>query len=141
MNYYKIINDNLIVGVVDNYAMRKYQSKHNVILICGADDAQYAQYKDTLYHDNWMLPVSDNVPYAIAQIISINKDEYDELLEQLAIEDEIIVPNPEPEEEPSQEEELIPTDETNPKTVAQQLQEQINELSSQLALATRYAKL
>ena len=62
-------------------------------------------------------------------------------MEQLAIEDEIIVPNPEPEEEPSQEEELIPTDETNPKTVAQQLQEQINELSSQLALATRYAKL
>ena len=141
MNYYKIINDNLIVGVVDNDAMRKYQRKHNVTLICGADEAQYAQYKDTLYHDNWMLPVSDNVPYTMAQIISINKDEYDELLEQLAIEDEIIVPNPEPEEESSQEEELIPTDETNPKTIAQQLQEQINELSSQLALATRYAKL
>ena len=141
MNYYKIINDNLIVGVVDNDAMQKYQRKHNVTLICGVDDAQYAQYKDTLYHDNWMLPVSDNVPYTMAQIVSINKDEYDELLEQLAIEDEIIVPNPEPEEEPSQEEELIPTDEANPKTIAQQLQEQINELSSQLALATRYAKL
>lgn len=141
MNHYKIINNNLIVGVIDDGAMRKYQQKHNIILICAIDDAQYAQYKDTLYHDNWMLPVSDNIPYTMAQIVSINNDEYDELLEQLAIEDEIIVPNPEPEEEPSQEEELIPTDETNPKTVAQQLQEQINELSSQLALATRYAKL
>ena len=141
MNYYKIINDNLIVGVVDNDAMRKYQRKHNVILICGANEAQYVQFKDILYHDDWMLSVDDSVPYLLAQIVSINKDEYDELLEQLAIEDEIIVPNPEPEEEPSQEEELIPTDETNPKTVAQQLQEQINELSSQLALATRYAKL
>lgn len=141
MNHYKIINNNLIVGVIDDCAMRKYQQKHSIILICAIDDAQYAQYKETLYHDNWMLPVSDNVPYTMAQIVSINKDEYDELLEQLAIEDEIIVPNPEPEEESSQEEESIPTDETNPKTIAQQLQEQINELSSQLALATRYAKL
>lgn len=141
MNYYEIINGNLIVGVVNDDAMRKYQRKHNIILICSADEAQYVQFKDVLYHDDWMLPVGDNVPYTLAQIISINKDEYDELLEQLAIEDEIIVPNPEPEEEPSQEEELIPTDETNHKTVSQQLQEQINELTSQLALATRYAKL
>lgn len=141
MNYYKIVNGNLIVGVVDDSAMRKYQRKHNIILICNADEAQYVQYKDILYHDNWMLPVEDSMPYILSQVVTISDDEYEELLEQLAIEEEVVVPSGEPEDEPYQEEESSPMDDTNGKTVAQQLQEQINELSSQLALATRYAKL
>lgn len=145
MNYYEIISGNLIVGVVNDSDMRKYQHKHNIILICESDEAQYAQYNDILYHDEWMLPVSDDVPYVLAQIKEISSNRYEELLEQLSIETEVTITiEPEPSEDDSYQntdDEQTEINDTRLKTVAQQLQEQINELTSQLALATRYAKL
>lgn len=102
MNYYKLISGTNIVGIATSPDFRKFQKKHKIILICDEQFAQYIQYKDILYHDNWMLPITtDLYEYESAEVIQIDEQEYNTLKAALETEDEIVIePETPVEEEP-----------------------------------------
>ena len=92
MNYYKLISGTNIVGIGLSLDLRRFQKKHRIILLCNEESAQYIQYKDVLYHDNWMLPITtDTVAYDTAEVIRIDEQEYNTLKAALETEDEIVV--------------------------------------------------
>ena len=98
MKYYKIIKNKEFIGVGTTLNLRRFQKKHKIILICDETQVQYIQLGDVLYRANWMWPeTTDSVKYEIADVIRIEKDEYDLLLkaietnEEIAIEEEPIV--------------------------------------------------
>ena len=98
MKYYKIIKNKEFIGVGTTLNLRRFQNKHQIILICNESQVQYIQLGDVLYRANWMWPeTTDSVKYEIADVIRIEKDEYDLLLnavetnEEIAIEEEPIV--------------------------------------------------
>lgn len=93
--FYKLINGENFVGVATQLDFRKYQAKHNIIIACESDEAQYISCGDVLYRDNWMAPVTtDLVLYARANVISITKEEYDILAEAMDSGEDIIIPPP-----------------------------------------------
>lgn len=92
MNYYKLISGTNIVGIATSLDFRRFQKKHRIILICDEQSAQYVQYKDILYHDKWMLPItSDLYSYESAEVIQIDEQEYNTLKSALETEDEIVI--------------------------------------------------
>lgn len=103
MNYYKLISGTNIVGIATSLDFRRFQKKHKIILICDEQAAQYVQYKDILYHDNWMLPIiSDLYDYESAEVIQIDEQEYNTLKAALETEDEIVIEPETPIEEESE---------------------------------------
>lgn len=80
MKYYKLLNDGNFIGVGTSYDLRKFQSKHNILLTSDDNSAQYIQINDELFRDEWLTPVAtDQLPYTTVKIIVIDKDEYDAL--------------------------------------------------------------
>jgi hypothetical protein len=96
MKYYKIIKNKEFIGVGTTLNLRRFQKKHEIILICDETEVQYIQFGDVLYRANWMWPeITDSVKYEIADVIRIEKDEYDLLLNAVETNEEIVM-----EEEP-----------------------------------------
>ena len=92
VNYYKLISGTNIVGIATSLEFRRFQKKNKIILICNEQSAQYVQYGDILYHDNWMLPITtDLYKYEVADIIQIEETEYNALKSALEVEDEIVI--------------------------------------------------
>ena len=96
MKYYKIIKNKEFIGVGTTLNLRRFQNKHQIILICNESQVQYIQLGDTLYRANWMWPeTTDSIKYEIADVVRIEKDEYDLLLQAVEANEEIVI-----EEEP-----------------------------------------
>lgn len=98
MKYYKVIKNKEFIGVGTTLNLRKFQKKHQIILICDETQVQYIWLGDVFYRADWMWPeTTDSVKYEVADVIRIEKDEYDLLLkavetnEEIAIEEEPIV--------------------------------------------------
>lgn len=126
MNYYKLISNSAFIGVATSYDFRCYQKKHKILLACDENTAQYIQIGEKLYHDSWLCPVkTDMVQYAEAQIISIEKEEYELLFEATEKGEEI----PSPPEDDSRDYSKIQTDPIEEITVAYAQQQKINELT------------
>lgn len=90
--YYKLIDGQNIVGVVSLDNFRKYQPKHGQIMYSTIEQAQYVEYKDSLYRDAWLRPtVTDNVEFRMVSVIRIDKSEYDALNEAFETKDEIAI--------------------------------------------------
>ena len=99
LTYYKLIQDNTFIGVANSQDFRVFQKKHQILLACSEEIANYVSCNETLYRDSWMVPVeSIKFPYEYAQVIKIDKDEYDILLSTIEKNEEVII-EPEPEEE------------------------------------------
>ena len=82
MNYYKLISGNTFVGIATQSDFRVFQHKHQIVLVCDEEQAQYVQCGDILYRAHWMVPVTtDRVAYETVEVIRIEKDEYDILYE------------------------------------------------------------
>ena len=97
IKYYKIVVNSAFVGVGSTHDLRYYQSKHNSILACYENLAEYVQIGNNFYRDKWMaLPKNKTIEYIDATITRINKDEYDALSSAKDVE-ELIAPEP-PEE-------------------------------------------
>jgi hypothetical protein len=87
MKYFKIIKDNEFIGIGTTRDMRKFQKKHNVLLVCDENEAQYIQCGENLYHAPWMEAVDgDSV---IADVIRIEEYEYNCLLSAIESNEEI----------------------------------------------------
>lgn len=81
MNYYKLINGINFVGVATQHNFCEFQHKHNILLTCDEERAQYVQCGDLCYRADWMVPVTtDKISYETVELIRIEKDEYDILL-------------------------------------------------------------
>ena len=96
--YFKVINDDKIIGVVTEVDFCRYQTKHGVILLTDIDHGEFVMLNEVLYRDNWLkLPPVTTIDYVEAKITRIEQDEYDALAEALKTEEEIVVKE-EPEE-------------------------------------------
>lgn len=113
MNYYKLINGETFVGIASQLDFREYQKKHNILLACNEETAQYVQSEDALYHANWMKPVvTDRFIYTTVDMISIDEEEYNTLREAIEAGKDIVVEQDNPiEEDP------LPTDPIEEVTV------------------------
>lgn len=100
--FYKLINNNTIIGAVTNEDFRKIQTKHNVIVYATILDAQFVEYKMNYYRDAWFRPLPENNTWAYqeANLIEITEKEYEELVSALEINAEIYYEEPEPENPP-----------------------------------------
>lgn len=106
MNYYKLINGETFVGIASQLDFREYQKKHNILLACEEETAQYVQSEEGLYHANWMKPViTDRFPYTTIEMISIDEKEYNTLREAIEAGKDIVVEPDNPVED-----DPIPTD-------------------------------
>lgn len=74
MNYYKVIADHTVVGVCTEYDFRRYQTKHNIIIVSDCDRVECVQIGDRYYHDEWMAHCQ--FPHIDAQVVAITKGEY-----------------------------------------------------------------
>lgn len=101
MNYYKIIKDTSFIGVATSKDFRKYQKKNRILLNCKEKQGQYIQLGDnSFYRDDWMISVStEAISYETANIIPIEKEEYDMLYQAIESNEEIILEQPESSEE------------------------------------------
>lgn len=57
MNYYKLIRDGSIFAVATSDDLRKYQQKHNILVLATDANAECVQVGDEFYRDKWMKPV------------------------------------------------------------------------------------
>lgn len=87
MKFFKIIKDKEFIGVGTTRDMRRFQKKHNVLLVCDENDAQYIQCNEVLYHAPWMEAVDGNS--LIADVIRIEADEYNCLVSAIESNEEI----------------------------------------------------
>ena len=138
MSFYKVIKDSVILGVCTDDDFRRYQSKHGIIIVSGPDRVEAVDCGGTLYHDSWMAaPV---FACEQASVTEITEEEYGSLKEQLDagdVPDDGSLEEIEPvEEEPAEE-----GGEEVRKTAAQLLQEQIDNVDSQVKLAARFASV
>lgn len=140
MSFYKIIRDSTIIGVCTEYDFRRWQAKHNIIVVSDRDRVEAVDYSGTLYHDSWMAD-SGHIPYTPASVTEITEEEYNMLKAQLddgeipddgSLDDEVTVEEPAP--DPDQGE-----GETVRKTAAQILQEQIEAVASQVRQSAGFA--
>lgn len=92
MKYYKIIKNKEFIGVGSTLNLRRFQTKHQIILMCDEAEVQYIQLDDVFYRADWMWPENtDSVKYEIADVIRIEKDEYDLLLNAVETNEEITI--------------------------------------------------
>ena len=114
MNYYKLISGNTFVGIATQSDFRVFQHKHQIVLVCDEEQAQYVQCGDVLYRAHWMVPVTtDRVAYETVEVIRIEKDEYDILYEAVEKGEYIKVEQ----EQPTPEVETPPVDPNEAATI------------------------
>lgn len=133
--FYKLVENNIIIGAVTGDDFRKYQVKHKRVLISDEENAQFVEYKDVYYCDDWLRALPDGCEIELTQvdIVRITEEEYNDLKEQLdegdfptddSLDEEIIIDEPVNDDE----------QEVVKKTAAQILQRQIE-------LAARFAEV
>lgn len=83
--YYKLIDNNKIIGVITKDNFRKYQPKHGRILFSDEENAQFIEYKNVYYYDDWfrLLPENSNISRVFIDIVKISENEYENLKSQL----------------------------------------------------------
>lgn len=102
MKYFKLIDDNLIIGVITSNNFMHYSILTDSYSRANEQIGEYVSYKGKLYRSGWMQPYLQIAPYKEIAIIEIEKDEYDKLLEAFQITEVI---------ETAQEEEVIQPEE------------------------------
>ena len=127
MNYYKLINGTKFVGIATQHHFRKYQHKHNIVLACNEEYAQYVQCGDFFYRADWMVPVTtDKISYETIELIKIDENEYNILLDAIEKGEEIEI-----EQEQNEIVETIPVIDTIETVTLEYLKEtKISEMSS-----------
>ena len=93
MKYYKIILNNTIMGVSTSCDCLKFQMKHSMLERAIDEDAEYIRCANHLYHAQWMQTVKTNLYlYDVAEVISIEEQEYNILAPATETDPEIVIP-------------------------------------------------
>ena len=132
MTYYKIIQNDQVIGVGFNFV--KWDKR---FLYCDIDEAQYVQdiLTEKFYCTTWLREHDIAAPQVgKATVIVIDSTEYDELYEQLKEGDEVpFVPPISPEPEPEPTPEPVPVE--TPMTI-QQMRDKIMEQGQMIDMLT-----
>ena len=76
MRYFKLIKENYIIGVINDYNFRKYQKKHGVVIFSEIKTAEFIEYKGLFYRDRWLDPypseIKDKIIIDYVEINEIN---------------------------------------------------------------------
>ena len=77
--YYKVMQNNHVVDVLDKLIFLKYQAKHNIMVHCDIDEAQaiLSSDQDTIWHVDTLYKAPDE--YDTVSIVEITKTEYEQL--------------------------------------------------------------
>lgn len=91
MKYYKIIQNNNFIGVVNSDNFIYYHPYDHVFIRTNEVKGQYIEYGGKLYRDTWMPPIPNNIDtiYERGLVVEIDKDIYDSF--QTAIEKNEII--------------------------------------------------
>lgn len=77
MMYYKVIKNNKVIDVLDKLIFLKYQSKHDIMIVCESNEAQAILSSDsiTIWHEETLneIPVDR---YGTVKIEEIDEHEY-----------------------------------------------------------------
>jgi hypothetical protein len=78
------MKDDELIGMVDSFALRKYQKKHDILLCCSEAEAQYVQYNNIIYRVGWLNPEPPEIKdkYEMIDMILIDQDEYENWIEK-----------------------------------------------------------
>ena len=122
MKYYKLIDENTIVGVVSSNDFIRYQAFNDCFLHCDEITGEYVSYNGILYRSPWMKPIKLHQEYVTLTIVEITEEEYNIFQEAINnnetlpvidedVEEEII------EDEPSIEVEFVRTSKINEMSI------------------------
>lgn len=85
MKYYKIKENENIIGVINSDNFRILQPRHNFLMISNEEKGQFVEYQDKLYRDTWMTPPTNNSGnYQLAEIVEISEEDYEEYMELIS---------------------------------------------------------
>lgn len=79
MTYYKVMQNNTVVDVLDRLVFLKFQSKHGVMVHCDENEAQAILSSDqnTIWHVDTLYKAPDK--YDTVYLVEITKTEYEQL--------------------------------------------------------------
>ena len=101
MKYFKIIEDNVIVGAITSNNFMRYLPITDCFVRANEQTGEYATYNSIFYRSTWMQPIVCEVKYREALIIEINEEEYNAFI--VALQSNEIIVNEEVEETPVEE--------------------------------------
>ena len=98
MKYYKIIQNNNFIGVVNSSDFIHYQPYDHVFDSGNESNGEFIEYQGKLYRDSWMVPTPNDIDKSFEQAVIIEIDEETYLQFQEAIEnnEEIEIEEAEP---------------------------------------------
>ena len=96
MKYYKIVVGVTLIGVVYSGQFVTANGKGRLV-VADETHGQFVNYKDLLYRDYWMVPVTTNHPFIVANISEISELEYESLKEAVETNEEVEIEDEEDE--------------------------------------------
>lgn len=78
--FYKVIKNNRIIDVLDKITYLRYQPKHNIMVLCGINQAQAILSSDneTIWHERTLHPIPVS-GYDTVELVEICESEYRQL--------------------------------------------------------------
>ena len=114
MKYYKIVEQDQIVGVITSNSFIAYSPIPDCYVSATEVTGEYVSYKNKLYRSSWMQPIKQECPYTEALIISITREEYKTFIEALKAQEYIENAKTQEEEEEENVEQIIQTAPVDP---------------------------
>ena len=90
MRYFKLIENNIIVGAVTSNDFMRYMPITDCFIRANEQIGEYATFNGVFYRDTWMHPIVKTVPFTTVLIIEINEEEYNSYIDAFASNDIII---------------------------------------------------
>lgn len=91
MYYYKIFNEEQVLGVVSSLDLRVYSLINQTFLAADETQAQYVQFKNNIYRVDWLKPERYALNLDTIQMHIISKDEYEREKEKEKIQTQISI--------------------------------------------------
>lgn len=129
MKYFKLINDNTIIGAVTSYNFIKYYPTADCYLKADELVGEYISYKGKLYRSEWMQPFVLEETYQLVSVVAISEEEYNIYLEAFAANEPVIEIEPQPVIEIQEEEVEEFNNEIETISITFLKQSKINEMS------------
>ena len=127
MKYYKLINDNTLIGVIHSGAFVKESANGARLFYSDEVRGEFVDYKGLLYRDYWMVPTHSSRNYTLVNIIEITKEEYDTIKAAIDNNETIVIDDDEDDDEPI----IIPPDDAKTDIILEYVREsKIKEMSS-----------
>ena len=105
MKYFKLIEDNQVLGVVSSNDFIYYSPIVDCFLRGNENNGQYISFQNELYRDTWMSPIRVQQPHTIIHTTEIDEQTYNIFMQAIEINQEI-----EEEDEVEEEEVIAPID-------------------------------